>query len=157
GGAGSDTLSGGAGNDTLTGGAGADSLDGGDGADTFVYTASTIPVGGAGDLTANVVDVISGFSTSDAINLSSVESLLVASGGSAGAGGVVHAMAGAATFTNGAVGAIEVYDDGADTYLRVSTGATTAFVAADDVTVAKLVGVTGHTFALSAAGLLTMS
>lgn len=157
GGAGTDTLIGGAGDDTLTGGAGADSLDGGDGADTFVYTASTIPVGGAGDLTANVVDVISGFSTSDALNLSAVESLLVASGGSAGAGGVIHAMTDSTHFANGAVGAIEVYDDGTDTYLRVSTGATTAFVAADDVTVAKLVGVTGHTFALSAAGLLTMS
>ncbi|NDF71113.1 MAG: hypothetical protein EB131_08280, partial [Betaproteobacteria bacterium] len=94
-------------------------LDRPHGADTFVYTASTIPVGGAGDLTANVVDVISGFSTSDALNLSAVESLLVASGGSAGAGGVIHAMTDSTHFANGAVGAIEVYDDGTDTYLRV--------------------------------------
>lgn len=64
GGAGNDLLFGGAGSDILYGGTGADFLSGGTGADTFVYR----NVGESG-LTTATADTISGFQSSDRIDV----------------------------------------------------------------------------------------
>jgi hypothetical protein len=152
-----DTITTGALADSITGGVGADIINSGAGADVIIYTAATAPAGGTGDLVSNSIDVVTGFTTSDTIDLTAADAALLAGGGSLGAGGVIAAMTNATTFSVATAGSIQEYDDGTDTYLRISTAADAAYTVSADIDIIKLVGITGHVFTLSSAGVISMA
>lgn len=169
---GNDSITGSGGIDTIIGGNGADSITLGSGTQNIVlYTENHAAGATTEDLAAgsSSIDRISSFATgtgssSDIIRFSgsNLMASLIASGGTAGVGGTIAAMHDASTFTNGAVGAIEYYDDGTNIYFRISTAANTAYTTGGDITITLSglsTGSAGGTISatLSASGDITIS
>jgi len=143
---GADAIDAGDGNDTITGGSGLDVLTGGTGADTFVYNgaAGATQTSGGVDTIADFVVGTDKIQFTGVVDVVSAQQVAVQTAVTAlGAGATDAAIVGAiitANTTNLAV-SVGASVDGNTYVVFERTGASVAFVVADDVAI-KLVGVT---------------